>query len=79
MKAKIERVTKRLDMLKKAKYIYSSGLYKIRDREYITKEARKMEIDELKLKVERMKARDKWLKGGNDNVDQEWKWGSKRR
>ena len=73
MKAKIERVTKRLDMLKKAKYIYSSGLYKIRDGEYITKEARKMEIDDLKLKLERMTAREKWLKGGNDNVDQEWK------
>lgn len=73
MNTKIERVTKRLDMLKKAKYIYSSGLYKIRDGEYITKEARKMEIDELKLKVERMTAREKWLKGGNDNVDQEWK------
>jgi hypothetical protein len=73
MNTKIERVIKRLDMLKKAKYIYSSGLYKIRDEEYITKEARKMEIDELKLKLERMKTRDKWLKGGNDNVDQEWK------
>lgn len=73
MNTKIERVTKRLDMLQKAKYIYSSGLYKIRDGEYITKEARKMEIDELKLKLERMTAREKWLKGGNDNVDQEWK------
>jgi len=64
MNTKIERVTKRLDMLKKAKYIYSSGLYKIRDGEYITKEARKMEIDELNLKAERMTAREKWLKGG---------------
>lgn len=60
----LESISKRIDQLKNATYNSSVELYKIRDREYVTRQAYKMELSELELKKERMIARTKWLNGG---------------